>query len=673
MKTTVYFKQFLPALATLVTVGFASSCQDQNFDWDDAHAITAQAKFTDTFIKEYGKPAEGHQWGFDYQWAYTVNTRSVETPWGTDIVVVKPDNGDSEFKYIGIYGQVPDINEREHREVFDWFSTHKVNWGDKTTRLIGDYYSTTKTYKLFNGSNEITPPANSWTDQIDKVEEYDSNNNLIKTYTGSFYINNTNDTNNAERGKIVKIEWFDGSHQTRYIGNDTTMLASYVGTLYSGNSITPTGNTTVGLKINFTHAWVQKVADDNDFNDFNGTGGKPNLAQYQNDEIDVFGRANSGANIDKMTYLEIYDLKGGNAHLNDYNSGTGPGYGTGKDQKTNNNYPGMSVTQNGELLLGSNLNNLSIFNTDENKLHDKWIIVHLKGGKENDEEYGGIDTRYEGYYLGFDYEGAKGNDGSMQVGANGICNDWIFKITAVDPYKEKVQDCRIMCEDLGGLTNANVSLSKKRVLISDIDYNDIVFDVTRRPGQNIIDLTLQAAGGTLPLVVWYTNKPLFETHEFFQKGAILSDEKHTEGVDYEIMYNTDKNKKLKKTVTGKNAVTFSLYFNGATPNGESNKYLHTYANFDTFDVGKLLIRVWRLDVEDYIANSSSHSDAEWVNITNINGEAPLKLCVPQSVDWLIEREPIHNAYPKFTDWVGDPTLHFWRNSVTNKYLYNSNN
>lgn len=650
-----------------------TSCHE-DFDWDDAHANTAQKMFSDTFFKEFGKPANDHQWGFDYQWAYKnqQSTRAVETK--GNIVLVKPDSDDAAFKYIGIYGQVPDINEREHREVFDWFSTHHVDWGDKTTRIIADLNDTSHTYKLYKNNAVVTIPSNGWTNNIDKVEICDTNGNVEKTYTGEFYLSMDN---NAAKGKVVKRVYFNVNSpaQTRYSGDNTTITATYDETnrpLYSGNSIKPVGETSVGLKINFTHAWMQKVADDNDFDSNN------DLRNYQNDEKNVFGQAQN-AGVANMNYLEIFDLKGNHHDLNDFNAGTGYGYGTGDQIKTNNNYPGLEVTQNGEMILGSNLNNLSIHNSNDGLYHDKWIIVYLEGGYEKDPVYkdkdgNPLDTRYAGYYIGFDYEAAKNDAADYQIGANGYCNDWIFKLTAVDPYKENVIDSRIMCEDLGGLGNS-VTI-KGKVHISDIDYNDIVLDVTRRtPSGNIIDLTLRAAGGTLPLTVWYENKPLFETHEFFQKGAILTDQNHTYNVDYSIMYNTDKNKSLDNTETGKQQPTFSLYFNGSTAgSSETNKHINTGENIDKFDVGKLLIKVWRLDVEQYTTNPNSYSDAEWVNITNINGQAPLKLCVPQTVDWLIERQAISTAYPKFRDWVGDPTQHFWTNTtdVVPSYLYNNN-
>ena len=64
MKKYFGLQKVILALTTLTLVGL-SSCNDQNFDWDEAHATEKYEKFTNVFIKEFGKPADGHQWGFD--------------------------------------------------------------------------------------------------------------------------------------------------------------------------------------------------------------------------------------------------------------------------------------------------------------------------------------------------------------------------------------------------------------------------------------------------------------------------------------------------------------------------------------------------------------------------------------------------------------------------------
>ena len=45
-------------------------------------------------------------------------------------------------------------------------------------------------------------------------------------------------------------------------------------------------------------------------------------------------------------------------------------------------------------------------------------------------------------------------------------------------------------------------------------------------------------------------------------------------------------------------------------------------------------------------------------------EAPLMICVPNTTKWLKERHKIDDGYPRFKDWVKDPSFEFWNTSVS---------
>lgn len=55
------------------------------------------------------------------------------------------------------------------------------------------------------------------------------------------------------------------------------------------------------------------------------------------------------------------------------------------------------------------------------------------------------------------------------------------------------------------------------------------------------------------------------------------------------------------------------------------------------------------------------------------GEAPQKICVPIGTRWVDEYVNINNAYPKFTNWVGDESVKFWEEPVAKYVDYNLNN
>lgn len=724
MKTTVYFKQFLPALATLVTVGFASSCQDQNFDWDDAHASTYQEKFSNTFFKEFGKPADGHKWGFDKPWVEKYPTRA----YSADAKVIKVDSKDEDIPVLETYGTIPNISQKEHDEVYEWFSTHQVTWTTKTKNydpaegwgLLVDGYEATASFigadyqneyytdysHNYNIGDKLTKESYNLLSAENKakckpclfkatkgtsayIAKFDSNGNEISgtRINGDFYVVVNNNSHNYITQRAGNNTRLDGVSIARAVNGGTPSTSSLY--TYSPDKI---GDTSVGITIDFNNAWIQHVAGERDSNIPDWCKEKTSFG----DDVYSSDKYNSKGNLisSNMDYIQFYDPKGVEIDINDFNGVAGWGwnrqtiikkdghlmsneelqsliraayeqeyektkdynkalnaahakcdeimgtYGEGSTGPAWYNNFATAYLKNAVLLFGADFSQTTYNSTigETNYfLQDKWILVYLKG------------EGYEGWYMGFDLEAA-GSEKNHMVEANGFCNNWIIKLTAVNEAAS-TEPIRIMCEDLGGEAN-KVQIGDK-VHISDIDYNDIVLDVTPDNTNRNITLTLQAAGGTIPLTVWYNKEPLFETHEMFEAEKTFKDTDHKNGIDYSIMYNTQ----------GAN-----------TTDGKSPKVYNLNLSQD-FDINKLEIKVWRLNADKYIETSpNDFSDALWVNISNVDGEAPLKLCVPQTVKWLKERSSIKTGYPDFIDWVKDPSGFFWDTTkgkrVVSSYLCN---
>ena len=773
----------MSAFAALVLLGVASSCKDQNFDWENAHALTSVEKFTDTFIKEFGQPAEGHKWGFDLPWKNPQVTRAAGDfdPSQPGVFKFESENAMKIILDYG-YGAVPNITTREHFEVRQWFSTHKVTW-EHTTRVVGNagegvlkdkngnevfvlvndehfcikwtnnpgenggtlvylkdldplengelysyaggkitfkpkgrdletHYSDGKKY-LGQGDKSIEYTGQKYLSVIVNNKEqyvFNSEHSYDKIIEGGSYVTKDGKTisgydfvvdgSNAGSpfNKIVEIVRFKGQ-STRGTNLSAVALAS----LHEDNSIrnymssdywTEGLSVGVGTKILFKNAWLQEVAYDVDHNPvitgssheddlkypaditaqswWGNTGNSHvNFHPQTGDDIRTHSTSNTdekntyGTPVDKgnsagskMNFLHVASSSGASTHSLDYNATGCWGYSRQTD-KLRIQATGEEYYKNGQLICNSEINNIVYANSIDtdagNNFHDKWILVYLKG------------EGYEGWYLGFDYEGY-GPTVNSQVVGNGICDDLIIKLT--DPSEKfRKPDCRIMCEDLGGL--GNEVNTGARVLKSDIDYNDIVFDVEASEDGKEITLTLQAAGGTLPLTVWYGSTPLFETHEFFKSennvicnsdGTVPASHTYLAESEYKIMYNTSKDQTDNLASATKKSL--KLYFENAT--GSSGQYV----NFGDkkFNLEDLVIKVYRHDVYDFIGNPRfDFSPAVWVDIQNVNGSAPLKLCVPLWIDnektkqvrWLLERVPIDEGYLDFKDWVASQKDYFW--------------
>ena len=178
------------------------------------------------------------------------------------------------------------------------------------------------------------------------------------------------------------------------------------------------------------------------------------------------------------------------------------------------------------------------------------------------------------YYLAFDF--CTSESANEYVPCDGYYNDWILKLTPA-------ATARVIAEDLGN--------------IGDFDFNDVVFDVwTTNTNRTVI--TIQAAGGTLPLTV--AGK---EVHKLF-------------GVDENVMINTG--------------------------NGESKAPI-------MFDIAQ---KLYYNEIEVKVNDSSVGTYV----LRTEKSKAPQKIFVPANFQWTSERQSIEDKYPNFNGWVGDSAV-----------------
>lgn len=585
---------------------------------------------------------------------------------------------------IGIYGSPEEITLREHQEVYAWFSNHIVTWTNNPTywhegsnsrstidgyaRVINNnlsqagYGSLIQTpYLEFNESNKVLRDYKMGTDLsftdgwVQTVAENDqsepvyysfkdgealySKNSIYYKYDG-IYVEADENGEMKENGTTADFSSIFFYKVIPASANNPIDLVLYKN---RQNKIFKESNTGVYHAYTYNNGFILDPS-------------RPDVTNRAELELKK-GTLDKAANMNYVCYWEdqnngFIDQYGNQTHLNDWNNHDAA-YGWGRQPSTSEpdglwkEYQRTNETkQIGTLITDANVNNWSYkCSEDGGQLHDKYIMVYLKG------------DGYEGWYIGFDYEASNSNPASNQsIYSDGICNDWIIKLTAA--HNELYENIRIMCEDLGG--NYGTSTT-------DIDYNDIVLDVTNAQtnwgSTEVVTLTLQAAGGTLPLIVTYTDKAansttgteliLFETHEMFEKDMVWSSrtDSYVQDVDYGIMYNTQAETKR----GDKSPKTFTL-FRGTTMSGNNTKRFN-----NPFNVRNIKFKVYRHGIEDYKANPPSGEPmlSDWISLDNIDGEPPIMICVPNTVDWLKERHKISDGYPTFRNWVSSPSLEFW--------------
>ena len=145
-------------------------------------------------------------------------------------------------------------------------------------------------------------------------------------------------------------------------------------------------------------------------------------------------------------------------------------------------------------------------------------------------------------------------------------------------------DVRIIAEDLSASES------------SDFDFNDVVFDVTFT-SNTTATITLQAAGGTLPLTVAGQ-----EVHQLF-------------GVGTSVMVNTYENRKSEKA-----PVSFDITGIDKTKRGR--------------------------DIQIMVQKND-----QWYPLEAHAGVPAAKIAVKPTYEWCDEFESIEVRYPKFKDWV----------------------
>ncbi len=167
---------------------------------------------------------------------------------------------------------------------------------------------------------------------------------------------------------------------------------------------------------------------------------------------------------------------------------------------------------------------------------------------------------------------------------------------------------RVMAEDLSA-TEA-----------SDFDFNDVVMDVEYvSPDQ--VKITLQAAGGTLPLRI--NEDDNWEVHRLFQvsTGTIVNtyDDDYYHGAP---------------CVHGKAPVELTL--NGRFSSDENTFYSQ---------VRSIKLEVWK----------TSNGVEQWVEMTAQRGEPAKKVGVPTTFSWATEGQNVNSVF-NMTDWVKGAAL-----------------
>ena len=221
---------------------------------------------------------------------------------------------------------------------------------------------------------------------------------------------------------------------------------------------------------------------------------------------------------------------------------------------------------------------------------DSYVLI---SGDQIDPSVAGM------YFVGFDYQMQKSDNGKIEVRPDGYYSDWIVRIAPGlnAPNAGK----RVMVEDL---FDSDLKYAKT----SDWDFNDAVFDVRfdNVNNQNYAVITLHAAGGTKYLTIGGEGDKGVEVHKAL-------------GVETGTMVNTVKDQGVTRPVA-----IFRI---------------PVAANVNNAN-----------DIPVYVGSQILEAQ---------HGKATQKLCAPTSTRWMQERKEFRLTYDKFKGYVNHGTPEDW--------------
>lgn len=379
----------------------------------------------------------------------------------------------------------------------------------------------------------------------------------------------------------------------------------------------------------------------------NGTniGSLPNASTYTNSYI-----TRKAGSSEKINYslddLGFQDVYGTWTHINNFNN---------QNANQNPEKSGSNIHREIKYVKSSGTENFHChpsWNTkSETNYIDSWVLVHLtwvETVKDPSSPLLGQAIPREGYYLAFDFKAGKED---TQVAQDHYYSNWIVKITPGHFNPDNTSARRVMCEDLGGSF--------------DFDFNDVVFDVAYENynGNKQAIITLQAAGGTMPIMVGVnpagttngiSNESLYEAHKLMGDGELtpinVGVGPNREVAIYRVNANsTDLNDikfYVKNTKNGGgtwkeysgNAAKWMNLDNGTdNPYGEKNP--DGIKNPDGQDTKLKAPRAFAVPLKATI--EIQYEEGQIVNPRNLETK------------WMKENQCIHDTYYEFDNWAQD--------------------
>ena len=583
-------------LGAIAALNFAS-CQDYTeFTEGEIRQNEYNQKYDEAFIKQFGMPDPNQDWGMNEEIGYIGAFSSLATRAAGNAEVLVNRNQWTEFDnnskhdyVMPNYGtNTPTIQVPDYRtsalahdiQIPGWPHLNGLYYAANGNTLDPDYKSGENVTTGMIPAGDVTPYEIQYVSAWFRTHKNPKSN--VKLHLSDFFIQNVSCDYDQVAYNPLSEPYQDGWPETGRNGaNMATKEEAMAHTAWDGSSYIKDNNLTEAISYD-------------------------------------------------LDYLGFLDMEGNWTHVNNFNRGN-----SNFSPEDNNSNPNREI----KYIKSSGTEDFSCrpswcTNTDTIK---SWVLVRLtwtETVKHTNSPYTqGTKIPREGYYLAFDFHGQKqGSNGMQVVQRDGYYSNWIVKITP-GHFNPEGNSRRIFCEDLGGSF--------------DFDFNDAVVDVafeqksTAEGTKYEPIISVQAAGGTMPIYVEKHNSSNYELHNMLNAPVTtpvnVGGATHAPAIYRGDLVDSDKPGAIKICVQNtKNNTHYQIA--GTDPDPEPNED----------ERSELLDEEGKpYNPKDITLEGTSYYDNTKM--------APRAFSAPTTVKWLKELKNIESAYQDFPKWVQTKT------------------
>ena len=621
----------MTGMAALAFCAVVTSCSKGEDLYDENTIIEngvekIKADYADAFIATFGQPASNQDWGFGSSYAGTRKENKNLNEWGDpnkgNWIVPDALSDDQKIRVMAYFQANPGLTY-EDPHLTNFFIQQVYKGGDSPGAISSEQYTQTNGTPLI-GSNNM-----DWLYMGEGYDHVNDYNNGTWNLGTPYEVLNTGADANQHKGNTTHVEGVTHPDMITLMENSSTEFVAFGSS--TGNQYHTDCCALAGWEV--IEAWAIAHQDS-----------LKAIGKFGATLDDGWNRSFVGLDYENRTIDNLYSNWKGNAKAKDFIDGNSHWILYQGTVYAANDFADFDLKDTrGENVryVTDNVSNQAIADYIKYTKSDGTIgnvtkdAYNYKLSKQQFKDLYGVEisNQEDGIYnldmiLGYILQSAlpTENNGNWVKNIGGrdyVFSDWIVTLTEAKKQGDTPKIAiRIIAEDL------NAKKQENDLEDSDWDFNDVVFDV-EFTADDKAEITLVAAGGTLPLIVGVENPTDGQAYPDNEVHALF-------GVDVNYMVNTI-NKQTHPNLRG------------GTVN-KSPKIQFTKAGVKAANGKTIPIHV----------EKTVNGVKKWVELEAPEGQPAAKIGVKPKFAYCDEREDIRERYPRFYEWVSNPYVEWYK-------------